>query len=452
MNAPNPTTADFPGRRYAWYAVFVLMICYTFSFIDRLILAFLVGPLKMDLHLSDTEIGLLQGLAFAFFYALLGVPMGLIADRMNRRNLIVGGVIVWSMMTTFGSVAGSFGSLALARMGVGVGEATLAPAAFSMIADYFPKERLSSALSVYAMGVQIGAGLALIVGGLVVQAVMHLPAVDLPVLGSMAPWRMTFLIVGIPGVLIAALLATVREPTRRRVMVLANETWSGESVRRVFVELRMRWKSATGVSVIMACQAMSNYAFGSWAPAFFERVHHWPKSRAGLVLGSLTLGCGCVGLLVGGRLSDRWLRRGVHEGPLRVGLISCTGVAITLVPGMLATSPGSTIALLIPAVFFLALPIGCSYASIQMIFPNEVRGAVSAVMLLVLNLLGLTLGTLLPGLLNDRLFHDDLMLGASISITALIAALTGTVAALLTFAPYRRDFAQMHPTSPTGAR
>jgi MFS family permease len=263
---------------------------------------------------------------------------------------------------------------------------------------------------------------------------------------------MTFLIVGIPGVLIAALLATVREPTRRRVMVLANETWSGESVRRVFVELRMRWKSATGVSVIMACQAMSNYAFGSWAPAFFERVHHWPKSRAGLVLGSLTLGCGCVGLLVGGRLSDRWLRRGVHEGPLRVGLISCAGVAITLVPGMLATSPGSTIALLIPAVFFLALPIGCSYASIQMIFPNEVRGAVSAVMLLVLNLLGLTLGTLLPGLLNDRLFHDDLMLGASISITALIAALTGTVAALLTFAPYRRDFAQMHPTSPTGAR
>jgi MFS family permease len=451
MNAPNPTAAEFPGRRYAWYAVFVLTICYTLSFVDRLILAFLVGPLKADLHLSDTQIGLLQGLAFAFFYALLGVPMGLIADRMHRRNLIAAGVIVWSLMTTLGSVAGSFGSLAFARMGVGVGEATLAPAAFSMIADYFPKERLSSALSVYAMGVQIGAGLALIVGGLVVQSVMHLPDVNLPVFGSMAPWRMTFLIVGIPGLLVAALLATVREPVRRRFPVPAIATRSGEGIRRVFAELRARWQSATGVSVIMACQAMSNYAFGSWAPAFFERVHHWPKAQAGLVLGSLTLGCGCVGLFVGGRLSDRWLRRGVHEGPLRVGLVSVAGVALTLVPAMLLPSAGATLALLVPAVFFLALPIGCSYASIQIIFPNEVRGAVSAVMLLVLNLFGLTLGTLLPGLLNDRLFHDDQMLGASIAITASIAALTGIVAALLTFAPYRRDFAAMHPLSPTGA-
>ncbi len=452
MTNSDPTTAEFPGRRYAWYAVFVLMICYTFSFIDRLILAFLVGPLKADLHLSDTQIGLLQGLAFAFFYALLGVPMGLIADRWNRRNLIVIGLVLWSLTTTLGSIAGSFGTLALARMGVGVGEATLAPAAFSMIADYFPKERLSSALSIYSMGVQIGAGLALIVGGLVVQAVMHMTEVTVPVLGTMAPWRLTFLIVGIPGLLVAALLTTVREPVRRRAPVAATLALPVAGMRRVGMELRARWRSATGVSIIMACQAMSNYAFGSWAPAYFERVHHWPKSQAGLVLGSLTLGCGCLGLFVGGRLSDRWLRRGVHEGPLRVGLLSVLGVAVTLVPAMLVPSANLSIALLVPAVCFLALPIGCSYASIQMIFPNEVRGAVSAVMLLVLNLFGLTLGTLLPGLLDDRLFHDDQMLGASIAITAGIAALTGTIAALRTFAPYRRDFAAMHSGLAPGTR
>jgi len=450
MNAPTAPTAEFPGRRYAWYAVFVLTVCYTFSFVDRLILAFLVGPLKADLHLSDTQIGLLQGLAFAFFYAILGVPMGLVADRAHRRNLIIVGVLVWSLMTTYGSVAGSFGALALARMGVGVGEATLAPAAFSMIADYFPKERLSSALSVYAMGVQIGAGLALIVGGLVVQAVMHLPPVDLPVIGPTAPWRMTFLIVGAPGVFVALLLATVREPPRRRAALPSASAPAWAGARRVVLELRARWKSATGVSVLMACQAMSNYAFGSWTPAFFERIYHWPKSRAGLVLGSLTLGCGCLGLFVGGRLSDRWLDRGMHEAPLRVGLISVLGVALTVVPAMLAPSVGWTLALLVPAVCFLALPIGCSYASIQIIFPNEVRGAVSAVMLLVLNLFGLTLGTLLPGLLDDRLFHDDQMLGASIAITAGLASLIGTIAAFVTFAPYRRDFATMHPGTPGG--
>jgi MFS family permease len=444
VNASNPTTADYPSRRLAWYAVAVLTICYTFSFIDRLILGFLVDPLKADLHLSDTRIGLLLGLAFAIFYAILGVPMGFVADRTNRRNLIIIGVLLWSLMTTFGSVAGSFATLALARMGVGVGEATLAPSAFSMIADYFPKERLSSALSVYSMGIQVGAGLALMVGGLVVQAVMHLPHVSVPVFGSMAPWRVTFLIVGIPGVFVAALLATVREPVRRRLAAAASATRPMQSLRGVAAELRARWQSATGVSIIMACQAMSNYAFGSWTPAYFVRIHHWPKSEAGLVLGALTLGCGCVGLFCGGRLSDRWLKRDVHEAPLRVGLVSLAGVAITLVPAMLTPSAGWTIALLVPAVFFLALPIGCSYASIQMIFPNEVRGAVSAVMLLVLNLFGLTLGTLLPGLLDDRLFHSEQMLGASIAITAGIASAIGAVTALVTFAPYRRDFTAMH--------
>jgi MFS family permease len=446
MKAPLTVRTANPGGAYAWYVVCVLMVCYTFSFVDRLILAFLVGPLKHDLGLSDTQVGLLQGLAFAIFYTLLGVPMGLLADRSSRRNLIAVGVIVWSLMTTLGSVARSFATLALARMGVGVGEATLAPAAFSMIADYFPKERLSSALSVYSMGVQVGAGLALIIGGLVVQAVSGMPVMHVPVLGALAPWRLTFFIVGAPGILLAALLLTVREPLRRAAPALSIEMQGRVGMRRVVAELRARWRSATGVSIIMACQAMSNYAFGSWAPALFERVHHWPKGKTGLVLGLMTLGCGCVGLFVGGRLSDRWLRAGVREAPLRVGLVSFAGVAATLVPAMLSASAEITIAMLVPAVFFLALPIGSSYASIQMIFPNEVRGAVSAIMLFVLNLGGLTLGTLLPGLLDDRLFHDEQMLGASIAITAGLAALIGALVALLTFAPYRRDFATMHVT------
>jgi MFS family permease len=142
-------------------------------------------------------------------------------------------------------------------------------------------------------------------------------------------------------------------------------------------------------------------------------------------------------------LSDRWLRQGVLEAPLRVGAVSLLGVLCTLVPAMLSPSVDLTVGLLVPAVFFLALPIGCSYASIQMIFPNEVRGTVSAIMLLVLNLLGLTLGTLLPGLLDDRVFHDEQMLGSSIAITAAMASLVGLVAAFLTFGPYRRDLAVM---------
>jgi MFS family permease len=444
MGTASEQNGGFPQPGRAWYAVLVLMVCYTLSFVDRQILAFLVGPLKHDLHLSDTQIGLLQGLAFAVFYTLLGVPMGLLADRINRRNLIGIGVVVWSLMTALGSVARSFGSLAVVRMGVGLGEATLAPAAFSMIADYFPKERLSSALSVYSMGVQLGSGIALIAGGVVVQAVSHMPPVVIPVLGTLQAWRLTFLVVGLPGLLAALLLGTVHEPARRQPPALAISERSRVGGSTLYAELRKRWRSVIGISIVMACQAMSNYAFGGWSPAFFERVHHWPKSRTGLVLGVITIICGCIGLVVGGRLSDRWLRAGRHDATLRVGLVSLVGVAFTLIPAMAGPSLALTLVLLVPAVFFLALSIGSSFASIQMIFPNEVRGAVSAVMLLVLNIGGLALGLLLPGLLDDRLFHDENMVGYSIAVTAALATSIGSVAACLTFAPYRRDFAAMH--------
>lgn len=439
--------SDFPMRGVAWYAVAVLTICYTFSFVDRLILAFLVTPLKHDLHLSDTQIGLLQGLAFAMLYSVLGIPFGLAADRVNRRNLVAAGVLVWSVMTSCGSLARTFWTLALTRVGVGVGEASLSPAAFSMIADSFPRERLSSAMSVYSMGVQIGAGLALILGGVVVQIVSHLAPVALPWVGTVAPWRLTFLIVGAPGVLIVMLLATLREPARRLLPLSDGAARPRAGLANALRQLRMRWRASVGVAVLMASQAMTNYAFGSWSPAFFERVHHWPKSLIGLVLGALTIGCGCAGLACGGRISDHWLRRGMLEAPLRVGFVSLLGVACTLVPAMAVQSAALTVILLVPAMFFLALPIGCLYASIQMIFTNEVRATISAIMLLAVNLGGVSLGTLLPGLLDDRLFYNDQMLGRSIAITVGCACLTGLAAALLTFGPYRRDFAELRTAS-----
>src|SRR5258708_14916503 len=189
--------------RYAWYVVFILMVCYTLSFVDRQILSLLVGPMKRDLAISDTRIGLLQGVAFALFYGLMGLPLGRLADTRNRRNVIIVGVVLWSFLTGACSAARSFWSLFLARMGVGVGEATLSPSAFSLITDYFPKEKLGAALSVYSMGIFIGSGLALIAGGSVVDAVTRMPAVTLPLLGAVAPWRFTFLIACAPGPAVA---------------------------------------------------------------------------------------------------------------------------------------------------------------------------------------------------------------------------------------------------------
>lgn len=444
MSASGNSGDRYPSRRIAWYTVFVLMICYTLSYCDRQILAFLVGPMKQELHISDTQVGLLQGIAFVLVYSICGLPMGALADRVNRRNLVVLGVVVWSIMTSLSSVARSFMSLAITRMGVGIGEATLTPCAFSMITDSFPKERLSSAMSVYTMGIQLGSGLALIIGGLVAQAVSHMPPIDLPMLGSIAAWRVTFLIVGTPGLVIALLLLTVREPPRRSVLLDSSGSVAKLDFPAVLEQLRLRWRTTAGLALMMGCLATANYALLGWTPTFFDRIHHWPKSRTGLVLGLTILGSGCLGLFVGGRLSDHWQRKGIVDSAVRMGLVGLAGVGLTLAPAMLVPDAVWTVALLISAVFFIGLPIGCSYAAVQLIFPNQARGLASAIVIFAVAVIGLGFGSLLPGLLNDHLFHDELRIGASISITVALAVVIGLGTGLATLAPYRRDYQAVH--------
>jgi MFS family permease len=440
MNTADGSQTGYPTRGVAWYTVFVLMLCYTLSYADRQILAFLVGPLKHDLQISDTQVGLLQGVAFALVYTLFGLPIGGLADRFSRRNIIALGVIVWSLATSMCSVARSFVSLAAARMGVGIGEAALSPCAFSMITDSFPKERLSSALSVYTMGIQLGSGLALVIGGLVVQAVSHMAPIAIPLAGFIPAWRVTFLIVGAPGLLVALLLLTVREPTRRALLLNASGVAAPFGLGEVFAQIRLRWRSVTGIAAMISCQATCNYALLAWGPTFFDRIHHWPKDRTGLVLGLTTLGCGCTGLFVGGRISDHWQSRGIEDAPLRVGLISLTGLLLTLAPAMLMRESAWTVALLVPAVFFIGLPIGCGYAALQLIFPNQARGRVSAVVIFAVALSSLAVGALLPGFLDDHLFHDELRIGASIAVTVTLASVVGLLAGLATLARYRTDY------------
>jgi len=443
-DAARPAELAYPSLRTAWYTVFVLMVCYTLAYADRQILAFLVGPLKADLHVSDTQIGLLQGLAFVIVYSVFGLPMGALADRLNRRNLIAMGVLTWSVMTSLSSFARSFFWLAAARTGVGLGEATLSPSGFSMIADSFPKQRLSSALSTYTMGIQLGSGLALVIGGVVVQAVSHLHPIALPFVGPIAAWRVTFLIVGLPGLLVALLLATIREPRRHAALVDAQGAALRLGPLQTLRVIGARWRSTTGIALMIACQATCNYALLTWGPAFFDRVHHWPKDRIGLVLGLTTLACGCFGLFVGGRASDRWQRKGIADAPLRVGLISLVGMVLTLAPAMLCADASWTVALLVPAVFFIGLPIGAGYAAVQMIFPNQARGFASSIIIFAVALIGLGVGAGLPGLLNDRLFHDGQRIGASISITVVLASLIGMIAVIATLPRYRIDYHAVH--------
>jgi MFS family permease len=429
--------------RYAWYVVVVLMLCYTLSFVDRQILSLMVGPIKRDLAISDTRIGLLLGFAFAVFYTLAGLPIGRIVDTYGRRNPIAIGIFLWSIMTALCSAARSYWTLFLARVGVGVGEATLSPAAFSLISDYFPAEKLGLAISVYTMGIFFGSGVALAIGGTIVDKVMRMPAMHLPVLGTIATWRLSFLLVGIPGILVALLVYTVREPLRKNVLRLADGRAAELNLADMFAQIGRRWQSFWGMAIGMIFQSLSSYAFLSWAPTFFQRLHGWTAGQSGRALGVLVLTCGCLGMYVGGLLCDRWLRKGVADGPLRVATISAAGACVFLGLAMLMPSARASLALMGPGLFFQAMPIGTVYAAVQLIFPNQVRGQVSALFMFILNLGGIGLGPLIPGVLNNYFFKDERMLGPSVSITIVIASLCMLAIFPWTYRHYRRDYDRM---------
>lgn len=430
-----------PDIRYAWYVVFVLMCCYTFSFIDRQIMAFLVGSIKQDLQINDTEMGLLGGLAFSVFFTLMGLPMGRLADTRSRRGVVAVGVLFWSAMTVACSLAKSFWSLFGARMGVGIGEATLAPAAFSLVSDYFPKDKIARALSVYAMGILIGSGLALMLGGAVVQAVTKMPPVDVPVLGTMAAWRLTFVIVGLPGVLIALLVLTIREPRRRNLMRDAQGAVATVGIGEAFRQIKLRRASVLGVAFGMAFQSMCNYAVSFWAPTYFARIHGWSPAPSGMVLGLCNMFAGCAGLFIGGWLCDKWQKKGLREAPLKIGMIGVICAGIALAVAFSVHDVALTVAFLVPAFFFLGFPIGSTFASVQWIFPNQVRGFASSFCLLILNLGGMSLGSFLPGFFNNYVFHDEMQIGQSLVLTVTLASVIGASLFRFTYAAYRRDHA-----------
>lgn len=427
---------------YAWYVVGVLTLCYTLSYIDRQILNVFVGPIRSEFQISDAQFGLLQGLGFAIFYTLMGLPLGRVVDHANRRNLIVAGIIVWSFFTAVCAVAPNYNWLFIGRVGVGIGEATLGPAAFSILADYFPRQRLGLAANLFYVGNLAGASLALIIGGAVREAVAG--TIGVPLLGEIAGWRFVFLLLGVPGMVFAMLVFTVREPVRSSVQHAAGGGVHKHNVGETIAEILKRWRSIAGVSLAFACQAGANYGFMAWAVEHFLRAYQWQPGQTTRALGFLIIICGTAGLWIGGLICNRWQHRGIVDAGLRISIPSAAGVLVFLPAAMLAPSPGLALALTAPGLFLLALPMGAAGASLQLIVPNQLRGQVTALYLFLLNIGGLPIGSYVPGFLTTHVFRDDSRLGVAVAIT--IAACASAMLLLIasTRRPYRRDYELMH--------
>lgn len=437
----SPHSESFRQRVYPWVVVGILMIAYVFSFVDRQILNLLVAPVRRDLGINDTQMSLLMGLSFAILYTVLGIPLGRIADSRSRRGLIVAGIIVWSVMTALCGTARHYWQLFLYRVGVGVGEATLSPAAYSMIADYFPPERRATAISVYSMGIYLGTGLAFLVGGLVVQFVSAQDMVTVPLVGEVRPWQLVFLILGATGVVFSLAFVLVREPPRQGTVVAG-----GVPLREVVGYLWSNRRTVLCHNLGFAMIAFCAYGTGAWIPTFFMRSHGWDAGQVGIVYGLMTMVFGSAGILCGGRLADRWRRQGCTDAALRVGLWSA-GIAI--LAGLLyPLAPSGTWAAvaLVPSVFALGMPFGAAAAAIQDIVPNHMRGQTSAVFLFVVNLIGLGVGPTAVALLTDYVFADDQALRWSMLIVGTLANLAAILLLLAGCAPYRATLVRLRET------
>jgi MFS family permease len=426
----------YPPARYAWYVVAVLTLANASAFIDRQILGLLVAPIRRDLGIGDAEMGVLYGLAFAAFYTLLGLPIARLADRGSRRAIIGGGIAVWSVMTALSGFATSYGELLLARFGVGIGEAALAAPAASLLADYFPASRRATALSVYSLGIYLGAGLANLVGGAVIARLGEDATVILPLAGSIRAWQAVFVIVGVPGILIALLIATVREPTRRDVGRAGS---TGHTIRDVLAYLRDNRRTFISHNLGYALLALVNYGTAAWLPTHLIRTFGWSAASAGITLGTLTATVGVAGIIAGGRIADAMLARGRTDAKLRVGIVASVA---NLVFGLIYTlAPTATIAVaaLVPFNFFASFAFGAAVAAVQEIVPNRMRAQAAALFVTIMTLIGLGFGPSVVGLLTERVFGQDSAVRYSLALLTVVGLAAS--AALLSYglAAYRRS-------------
>ena len=432
--------AGYPNPRYAWYVVSILTVAYLLSFLDRQILALLVEPIRQDLDISDTQVSLLGNLAFGIFYTVLGLPIGRAADRVSRRGIIAAGVTIWCLMTATCGLARNFSQLFLARVGVGVGEAALNPAALSLISDYFPRKTRGRALTFYNMGVSLGVGVALIFGGQLIAWVASAPPLEVPGIGPLRAWQTVFLLVGLPGLVIALLMLTVREPLRRdRLQIrLADGRVTEElTVGETLDYLRRRWRTYLTHFLGMSVVTILGYNYFFWVPSMFVRTWGWTIPQISLGYGLITLTGGPLGVLLGGWVADRLRRRGFEDALMRTCL---RGAVIFLIPSAILTPlmPNGqlALALLVPMSIGGAWVTATGAAALQMIAPNQMRAQTTALYYFVINVLGL-LGPTAVGLVTDFGFGDDAALRWSLSMVCAAASLVGLTFLTLHLPHYR---------------
>ena len=417
-----PRAAEYPSTGQANYLLGLMFLAYVVSFIDRQVLGVLVGPIKADLQLSDFQFSLLQGAAFAILYSVMAIPLGRLTDTKNRKLIVAIGVFGWSLMTIGCGMAKNFGQLFVMRMGVGVGEAALSPAAYSMIADSFTREKLTRAMAIYKAGLYVGGGLALVLGGYIYDYYDAIPDLSFPLLGSVNAWQATFVSVGLPGFLLSFMILFIKEPTRKG-MIRADDGSQPASlkIREVFAFMFVEHRQLY-ISLFVGCSilAIVGAGYSSWFTEMLIRNFSLQRSHAGSLVGSVIILSGLLGVFSGPVFVGYFQRRNFADSNMRVLMF----LSIALIPTSIAAPQMSShvmaLALLSVTVFFQASYMGVAAAAVQMVTPNQMRGQATAVYMFATNMLGLALGSTLVAVLTDFVFVDEGALMHSLSVISAV--------------------------------
>lgn len=393
------------SRAYAWGVVALLTLSYAIAFLDRWILTLVVEPVKAHFGATDTQMGLLLGPAFAFFYIGLGLPLGWLADRFSRRAIIAWGMALWCLMTIACGMARSFGQLLAARLGVGVGEAALSPAANSLIGDYFPRAEQSRAISFFNMGVSIGFAIAYLLGAQVIAWMSASDHVTLPLLGTLQTWQAVFVFAGLPGLVVAALVMLVHEPARtaHAPATGARAAEDPRSMAAMFRYMGSHRRAYALLCIGMGASPLVGYTF-QWLPTMFTRTWQWSVQEFAVVYGVILLVFGPLGAVLAGTLATRWYRGGRPDAPYRTALVAVviTVVSSGLLP--LAPNPWIAIALVVPSALGGAMSTAAGAAALVFMTPGQFRATATALYVLTINAGGQLIGPLAVGILNDHLF------------------------------------------------
>ena len=427
---------SYPEKKHSYSAVAILTLAQVFAFIDRQIPSMLVEPIKQDFNLTDSQIALLGGAAFSIFYAIMALPIGYAVDRYTRTKVLGTGIFLWSLMTALAGLANSFGKLFGARIGVAVGEAVMAPISVSLVSDSFPENKQGKPMGIITAGVYIGIGITLLGGGFLIDYLTSIGGITLPLIGYLKPWQATFMIVGIPGLVLAIAAFYLKEPRRIEEQADSNHL---VDKKNVFLHLKEHRKTLIPMFGGLIFMALIFYSFSFWAPTMMIRTFDISLTEVGFILGMITIISSITGTIIAGSAVDYLRNRNYSDAPVRAAMIA---VILALPPiislSFVQTELGAWICIAMYLLFISSFaPLGL--LAISGVSTGNVKGQTAAIHAFLMMAFGLSLGPQLTAFFTDFVFVDPNLLINSVSLTGLIVLPISALLFKLSLSRYRES-------------